>query len=152
MANNLENQIDKFVKKIGKELKTTINAKSMSLIGNEAIRLMKDRIRAGYGVRRPKGVVERFKPLSPAYIKQRERIRLSQYTSAGKSNVTRSGRMIASLRVARSNQGGVLIVPVGNEEIARYVAEGGRVFNNLSMNEFTKLVRFYRQRLLRIRK
>lgn len=159
MADNLDNQLDSFFAKIGKRLDTSLNKRSMSLIGNEAIRLMKPRIRAGYGVDRPRGRIKRFEPLSEKYIEKRRRSRLSQYTSPGKSNVTFSGRLIASLRVIRTQDRGLFIGPTGlnvdgksNEDIARYLAEQGRIFNNISDNELKKLISFYRKRLLVFKK
>ncbi len=109
MAKAFNKQLDDIVKRWDKQLRDSVSARQMKLLGNEAIRLIQERTRRGYGVEKDGGPQRRLKRLSSAYIKQRRRMRLSQFTTPGKSNLTRSGRMLAGLRLVKVQNGGFAI-------------------------------------------
>lgn len=149
---SVKTDLAKFQKKLLKDVDKLKARKLMNILGKEAISIMKKRIRGGFGVNKSGQNAYRFPRLSTSYIKQRKRLRLSPFTTPGKSNVTRSGRLIASLRYT-TNTGQAIITPTGrnsnglsNIELAEILSEKGRVFMNLSKNEQAKLVSFLRRR------
>lgn len=71
---------------------------------------------------------------------------LSDQTSPGKSNLTRTGQMLNSESVTSVGEGEVFVGPKGsrddgkkNEDIAAYVTYAGRPFNNLSKIEVKRV-------------
>lgn len=151
-------QLTRIIKGVLRQFDANANKKTMRSLGAEAVRLLVARSRKGYGVSRMGENQSKFPPLSKAYIKQRRRRRLSRFTTPGKSNVTLTGKMLASVRTFQDKQGKVSIGPSGrrsdgpgNAKIAEYLAEGGREFMNLSASEITKLRVYYERKLLKIK-
>ena len=146
-------QLRRFVSDLESTFKKLQEKRELLVLGNEAIRIIKKRTRDGRGLAKPGGVPRPLKKLSKNYIKQRRRMRLSPFTSPTKSNLTRSGRMLASLRTTiQGNR--VVVKPTGvsregikNEKIAEYVADQGRPFLNLSALETQKLLKEYQKAL-----
>lgn len=162
MSNPL-NQLDKIIKRLNSSVADVIDKKSMTAVGKFAVTLIVKRTRLGYGVNDSLGQRSKLRPLSPGYIKQRKNFPdLNQLTRPSKSNLTRTGQMLESMTSTVKSKGSVVIAPTGirddgqsNMDIARYNAERGRIFNNVSELEFKQLVRFYRKTfgdLLRLRK
>ena len=143
-------EIRKFVKDLEGVFKDITSKRQLLFLGNEAIKVIKDRTRRGRGVAKPGGRSTKLKALSKAYIEQRKRIRLSPFTNARKSNLTRSGRMLASLRsTVQGNK--VVVKPTGqsregvpNEKVAEHVTDQGRPFLNLSADETQRLLKQFR--------
>lgn len=94
-----------------------------------------------------------FKALSPGYKKQRKEFTgLSDKTTPNKSNVTRTGQMIDSIK-GIGKKAGFEILPSGkrsdtqlsNDDVAQYVEEQGRPFLNLSDKEVKELTRLLQE-------
>ena len=138
------------LKRATRQAQSKPQLKSLAL---EAIRLITVRTRLGYGVEKPLGQRSKLRPLSPNYINFRSKSsKLSSMTTAKRSNLTFTGQLIDSLDIITSKSGGVTIGPKGrrsdgesNANIAKFQAEQGRVFMNLSRLEFQQLLRFYRR-------
>ncbi len=80
-----------------------------------------DRVREGNGAKTPGGNPSALKPLSPNYIKQRERDpKLSSETSPSTSNLTRYGDMLDSLDYKLSN-GKLLVTVTGSDNVKKAI-------------------------------
>jgi hypothetical protein len=121
-------------------------------VGDFAADMIRLRTRLGYGVARDGASRERLKPLSPGYKKQRKKMKLNENTSATKSNLTKTGQLLSSVKTKAVTNKGVLIGPEGsrrdgltNEELGQYVTEQGRPFNHLSNVEIKRITDKIRQ-------
>ena len=141
--------------KIEAKLKQITDTNILKTLGTEAIRLIKERTRQGLGVKENFGNTTKLARLSDEYIEQRKRMRLSPFTTPTTSNLTLSGRLLASLRVTTKNKA-VEIAPTGtnrngvsNQDIANFQAEAKkpRIFLNLSGSEFKELILFYKRKI-----
>lgn len=155
MAKDPKQAINAFTKKISQLIQDAASPAVLNSVGLEAVTIIKRRTRLGYGVSGAGEDRQRLKALSPAYIAVRKRDgSLSEFTSPGRSNLTRTGQMLDSMRVIRAQQGKVIIGPTGrrrgggptNEQVAGYVSDAGRPFLNLTRLDEQQLIRFYRQR------
>lgn len=115
-------------------------------LGEIAADMVRLRTRLGYGVQSTGEPREKLKPLSENYKKQRKKMDLNENTSPSKSNLTRTGQLLSSIGVKSITGNQVVIGPQGsrddgkdNSEIAQYVSEQGRPFNNLSDVELKRL-------------
>ena len=84
-----------------------------------------------------------------------ERPKLHEHTTPSRSNLTRSGQLLDSVQVTKVEQGRVRVGPAGdryndtplgrkaanltNQEVAKFVTEGGRAFNHLSRIELKRI-------------
>lgn len=144
--------ISKFFAKISKAIKEAVEPRALAPLAKFAIDLIVKRTRLGYGVKEDLGQKEKLKPLTRAYIEQRSKSRLSAYTTASRSNLTRTGQMLESMRILEIKEGSVTIGMSGrrtdghtNDQIAQFNAERGRPFNHLSQLEFQQVLREYRR-------
>jgi hypothetical protein len=125
--------------KLKAAVETLRSPAGMKKIGLRAVEMVRLRTRLGYGVAKQGAVKERLKSLSRPYVGQRAEFKgLSDLTSPGKSNLTRTGQMLDSLDVKSTGTGTVKYGPTGerddglsNQEVAGYVSEK-RPFVNLS--------------------
>lgn len=152
---SVQTDLAEFQKKLEKQIKQKLDSKFMLELGAEAIEIIKTRTRAGFGVKKSSGVKEELKALSDKYIQQRRNMRLSRFTTPETSNVTQTGKMLASLRARKVGDS----IEVGpgkqqrsdsehtNEEIAEFLLAQGRVFMNLSKQEFQELLRIAKKKL-----
>jgi hypothetical protein len=150
-----ERDLGKFFKGLKSATKTAVNKKAMDFLGTTAIGLIVKRTRLGFGVKRDGG--QRY-PLSSVkwsdkYARLRKSYPLDETTRPGKNNLTLTGQMLRSVRVLSVSDTGVIIGPQGprdddktNEDIAKWNAKRGRVFMNLSQNEYGQLVRAFRRK------
>jgi hypothetical protein len=121
-------------------------------VAREAASLIRRRTRRGLGVREEGGASSPLKPLSRSYVEQRKRMRLSAFTSPGKSNLTRSSELLESLGVQRTETGRYRITPQGyrdvgglsNAQLASYVSRA-RPFLYLAKDEIAQLAKGYRK-------
>lgn len=136
--------IGKFVASIKAQLEKDRDpiAQAMAV---EAARLVQSRTRSGKGVATDGGSSYPLKPLSPAYIAQRRHSRLSSFTSATKSNLTRTNQMLGSLKAKKKSAGAWSIVIDGtrddgktNAQIAKYVSRQ-RPFMFFAGDEIAKI-------------
>ena len=145
-------------KKIKKTLTRGISPQEARSVGQFAIDLIVKRTRLGYGVSKQYGTKSRLKALSANYKKRRATFRgLSATTSPGKSNLTFTGQMLASMKLIKmQTKSGETIIRFGptgsrrdsphtNLEVAGFQEGQGRIFNRLSQLEFQQLLRFYRR-------
>lgn len=153
---DIRKQLSKIQREIEDAVKTTTGPRMMMRLGNEAIKRIQTRTRLGRGVaygsgERPKSTP--LKPLSEAYREYRTRVRkadgqrkkrisLSPLTSPGKSNLTFTGQMLSNIKLIEAKQGYFELGIVGeredgltNEEVAEFVAKGGREFFDLTEPE-----------------
>lgn len=147
---------------VDRALKELQKPSTMREFGEQAADMIRTRTRLGSGVEREGAPKQKLKALSETYKLQRKgkiafftrgrgqgRVvvpyepesapKLSEFTSAGKSNLTNSGQMLESIDVVSVRTGEVTVGPTGsredgktNAQIASYVTEQGRAFNNLS--------------------
>ena len=168
MANkNASIQFSKIIKSLQKVVNDSIKAAALLPTSKFAADLVVKRTRLGYGVSKNMGAKEKFAKLSPNYVKQRKMFAgLDASTRPNKSNLTRTGQMLASIRPIIVD-GQIIIRPTGNhkggfsnEQLAKWNEDGTRnrprrVFLNISELEFNQIKRFYRKTfgdLVRFRK
>jgi hypothetical protein len=158
MANkNAAIQFSKIVKSLKKVLDDSIKASAMTPTSKFAADLVVKRTRLGYGVDKNMGAKEKFAKLSPNYVKQRKMFAgLDGSTRPNKSNLTRTGQMLASIQ-PKVVSGQIIIKPTGahkggfsNEQLAKWNEDGSRnrprrIFLNISELEFNQIKRFYRK-------
>jgi hypothetical protein len=156
---NASAQLKTFTNKIKKGLLKTISAREMQAIAEFCIAQIKERSRRGFGLKseRSGGSESRFPALAKTYIEQRKRTKLSPFTSAGKSNITRSGRMLASLRY-KTREGAARIEPTGksregipNQDVAGFLADQGRYFMGLTDKQIKALLKFVDSNIKKIK-
>ena len=142
--------------KLKKNVIKNFSAREMQKIASFIIEEIKDRSRKGYGVDKLGGSEEAFDSLSPDYIAKRRKMKLSPFTSAAKSNITRTGRMLAGLRY-KVRDGGARIEITGtsregvkNSDIAQYVQDNGRPFMTLSKYQLGRLYTFIQKEIINI--
>ena len=152
-----QNDLTKILAKIKGAIENKFSAREMQKIGEFVAAEIRERSRRGYGVSRLGGPEEQFEPLSERYIAQRRRMKLSPFTSPTRSNITRSGRLLAGLRYTTAKNR-VRIVPTGksregvsNADIAYYLTEQGRPFLTLSKCQLGRLVESINKRISDIR-
>jgi hypothetical protein len=152
------NQLDKIIKRLKKTVEDgAVKTEALKSLGDFARDIVVKRTRLGYGVNVNLGQKARLAKLSPNYVDRRKVFSgISSLTSAKKSNLTRTGQMLASMQ-AKVSRGRIFISPTGNRndgktnlEVAEYNAKAfgsrpSRVFNRVSLLEFKQIVRFYRK-------
>jgi hypothetical protein len=144
--------------RIRRNLSGSITPKQMGVLGRFVVEQIKERSRKGYGTEG--GAEKKFPALSDEYIKQRQRDkRLSPFTSARKSNITRTGRLLASLRYT-TNTGRSVIKPTGsrpksdwtNEELAEHLQNNmDRPFLSLSQKQIRALLKFFEANVFKLK-
>lgn len=157
MAKTGVKQLQSIIKRLEASVKEAIRREALGPVGEFAKDILVKRTRLGYGVEQSLGQKKKLAPLSPRYVKSRKMFAgLSSLTTAKRSNLTRTGQMLNSIRSTVKGK----IIEIGpsgtrddgkrNSDIARYNEQGGRnrpkrVFLNLSRLEFNQIVRFYRK-------
>ena len=146
--------LDSFIRSLNTGVKRTFSKKTMRLAAELAILQIVHRTRIlGKGVSRTGGKDRRLKALKPSTIEARRRLKhrgqLHPKTSPGKSNLTRSGRLLDSLVIKELTNTSVTWGPknnrrrgekITNEQLGELVAQAGRPFNFLSSKDIKKLV------------
>lgn len=150
---SVELVIGDYEQRITKQMERSLTPNAMKRLGDLALRLIKDRVRQGYGVRKPRGRPHKLKDLKRKTIERRKRITLSPFTYPSKSNATMSGRMVGGLRVT-TRTGLIKIEATGtarNGSDNKDVLAGYsrvRPFLNLSNDEVKQLADFYKAQIL----
>lgn len=135
-------------KKVGVKLEklfsNLIPRKEWEGLGSYARDLIVKRTRGGSGVARPEGKSTKLKTLSSDYKRRRQQLRasgkLSGQTSPGKSNLTKSGKMLDNITVTPIKDG--VNLQFANRKLserADAVTKKGRPFFNLSASELKKV-------------
>lgn len=134
-------------KKVAKEISSP---KYMKEVGQFAADMIKKRSRLGSSVSDRGNQKEKFKQLSDPYVEQRKKDKtngkLSEFTSAKKSNLTRTGQLLDSIAVKEATPRTATIGPSGqrndgksNQKVGEFVSDAGRPFNNLSNVEIKRV-------------
>lgn len=148
------NSLNKIINKISKTVGQAVVYSNMKKVGDFAALLVVKRTRLGYGVEENFGEKKKLAALSINYVKSRKKNGVDSTTTAKKSNLTRTGQMLKSVKAKYKGQGTIIITPTGNRsdgesnvDIAKYNAERepSRVFNRVSRLEFQQILRFYRK-------
>jgi hypothetical protein len=145
-------------------------AENMKKLGEQAAGMVKLRTRLGSGVAKDGGDKQKLAKLADstkavragkiAFFRQGGKTipyvpenppKLHEHTSPGKSNLTRTGQLLDSVKVTSFGYGEVTVGPEGprndpdskrkltNQQVAKYVTDGGRPFNHLSKVEVKRL-------------
>ena len=151
------NQFNTFLAGITKTVKEVADKAAMTKLADFATELVVKRTRLGYAVGKNYGAKGKFAKLSDRYIKIRKKSKLDSLTRPTKSNLTRTGQMLASMKGRYVSRGTIVIEPTGsrddgltNLEVAEFAHEGSstrpkRPFNRVSALEFQQILRFYRK-------
>lgn len=154
MSSTARVKIKSIFNRINQSLKDAADPENITPVAQYTIDLVVKRARLGYGVDSDFSDKFLFPSLSPGYIKSRQKFSgLSDTTSSRKSNVTRTGQMLASVQIIRKKTGEVVIGPTGtrkegnltNQKLAGYLAEKGRPWMFVSRLEYNQILRFYRK-------
>jgi hypothetical protein len=162
MTKRLDIQIKDFTSRIEDLLKESVKRDMMLPLAQEAERIVLKRTRLGYGVSESMGDKSKLRAsgpgggFSPRYLKTRKlaksRGQLDSTSNTSKLNLTFTGEMLRSTKVITAKDGKIVIAPSGlrrdgkkNADIARYNADAGRIYLNVSRLEFQQLFRFYRK-------
>lgn len=152
----MKNDLSRLSIEINKRLAKLVDISLMKILGDFARELIIKRTRLGYGVVIPEAEKTRLKPLKESYIevrkKDKKKGRLFNETTPRKSNLTRTGQMLDSIRYWIRDNGYrkaiELFVPDSrrndgrtNNEVAGHVQSNGRIFFNLSKQEKTQIKR-----------
>ena len=137
-------------------IKEILSERYMLSLCSMAAKMIALRTQLGFGVPASGASREKLAPLRPATIQQRKRSQLNPNTRPTKSNLTRTGQLISSLRTVKVTKSTVTVGPTGtrtdgkksltNMDVARFANDGSskprrapRPFNNLSDVEMKRL-------------
>lgn len=152
-------QFNNIMKRLQTSVKEALKPMALQPTGDFAASIIVKRTRLGYGVENQYGSKQKLAPLASSYVKQRKMFAgLNPLTTPKKSNLTRTGQMLDSVKAIARN-GVIYIEPTGtrddgkkNLDVAIWNHKGDRkrnrpprVFMNLSQLEFNQTVRFYRK-------
>lgn len=148
--------LDKFKKELISAAKEIQSISVLREIGNETAERIKVRTQSGKGVSENNKEATPLKKLKRSYIEQRKKKKseLSPKATPSRSNLTRTGQMLESMKVTSVKIGSVTIGPSGsrtdsdlnNKEVAGYVSLE-RPFLNLSRAELNGLTRLIHEKL-----
>lgn len=153
MVSKLQNDLTKKFQQISKAITEPKNSRQLTELGELAVSLIVKRTRLGYGVAKNGGKRFKLAALSDGYVKQRRKGGLSKFARPKKSNLTRTGQMLESVKVLKVSKGTITVGPQGvrsdgisNDDLAIWNAKRkGRSFIYISDNEFNQLRRAYRK-------
>lgn len=150
-------QFNSIIKRIEKTILDAVKPNALKPTAEFAANVVVKRTRLGYGVDASNAAKKKLAKLSKRYVEKRKIFDgLSELTRPNKSNLTRTGQMLASVKPFIKD-GEIIIKPTGrrndgknNYDIAQYNQIGGmnrppRIFMNISQLEFAQTVRFYRK-------
>ena len=117
-------------------------------MGKKAVEIITNRTQGeGKGVQTEGGRIGKLKPLKVSTIQRRARYKnLSSDTSPSTSNLTYSGRMLASIKYVLRGSKGVLVFIKGdrNKRVAEHV-QADRPFMNLAKVEIVSLLNYIKR-------
>lgn len=138
--------LDKAFKDMKNKMDGFVNSKLMKKLSKQGAASVTLRTRLGKGVAKNGAYESSLKKLSKSYKKLRSRSELSSGTTASKSNLTFTGKLLKSIKgKSISKKQGVIYLTddregkVSNNEIAGYQERAGRVFMRLSFAEINAL-------------
>jgi len=145
MANIKLTDIDDLIKRVINELS---HKQFMRILGEESVKDIRTRTRLGRGVEKSLGNAKSLKKLSTGYKKYRKKIKLSKETRPAKSNLTKTGEMLNEIGTkAKFGEFKIRLKSKRARQKARWNAEMGRVFMNMSKAELKKVVRRLNKRV-----
>jgi len=142
--------IERFVARLNSVIEEATGPNEMRQIGGFIIKKIAIRTQLGYGVSENLSEKSKLKPLSTNYIEQRKVFSsLSGLTTPKRSNLTRTGSMLESLKIKAIGKNSISIGPdgsdmfgVSNSSKAFWQEKAGRIFLRLSIQE-VKQVRIF---------
>jgi len=143
--------IDKMIKKL-KDIGTSMEDEVID-VAKAAVELIKKRTRLGFGVKNHGDTKKKLKPLSKEYRAQRKRNKPTGPTTAGKSNLTKSGDMLDDLKAKKKDGNTATIEFDGkdSQDKAEWVSDD-RPFNKLSKAEQKQLTQMLDKKLKKLTK
>lgn len=150
MAKNNES-IDRFVKRLNSTIEKVNGPAEMRAIGEFMIEKIRIRTQLGNSVMENLQEKSKLKPLSKKYIEQRKVfMNLSTMTTPKRSNLTRTGSMLDSLKIKSMSKTAIRIGPTGsdmfgvsNSSKAFWQEKMGRIFLRLSFAEVKQIRIFW---------
>lgn len=132
-------------KLVGRIISQSTSKGNMQALANMAADMITRRTRDGYGVSRPRGFLERLKPLAQSTVERRKRLKLHGSTTPETSNLTETGQMLRAL-VGRARNGRATLIIQGTkaQRKARINSEQ-RPFLNLAEREEAELYKWFKQ-------
>jgi len=113
----------------------------------DAREIIYDRTKAGRGVSEMGGTAVSLRPLAPATVARRERIKMHASTSPRTSNLTETGQMLEDMQAKK--RGGFHLIGFRTSrsaKVAGFAHEGGRPFLFLAAAELKVLADKFRRR------
>lgn len=150
----LENFSKELSQALSKAKSELLSPSSLQKIGDDLAEQIKVRTRLGNGLEEQQGEPSRLKPLSAAYVEQRKlNPGLSGFTTAKKSNLTFTGKMLDAI-VAKVT--GTKIVITFNDSFskdkAKWNTESGRPFMAISRVQVERLQNYLNAELSKLLK
>ena len=129
----------------------TVNKTLTTEIGKQVVKQVRNRTQRGYGVAENNGKQQRLKPLKPATKAIRKGLagkgQLSPNTSPGKSNLTRSGKMLNNINYTAS-ENKVVVSVKGAQKIKAMDVSKERPFMNLSKTEINAVTKTVKEAIV----
>lgn len=162
MAELSKKQIKDLRKKLQKLLDEIDTTETMKEVGEFVADRVRVRTRLGYGVKKDGDERDKLKKLSKPYVERRKALKekgeLSQKTNPRKSNLTKTGQMLDSIKTVKAGKGFAEIRPEGprtdtdqnNEEIAQHVTDAGRPFMKLSKPEKSGVLKVIEKKISKV--
>jgi hypothetical protein len=149
--NKTDRDLDKFRKDVALLFKKIQNKNEMTIIGEDAIDIIRERTTSGKGVHKPGGNRVTLRDVSPEYAKRREKIkRKSRLAAKGtKCNLTLYGSMLRNLSVIHATKSEVVVGHTGEKNQAKTLAHhnSGREFLFLGKAEIKLVIDLYDKRI-----
>jgi hypothetical protein len=147
--------LNDFKKHINDAIDKSLNRQNMNIIIDKMAERIEKRTRSGRGVNQHWGIDKPLKKLKPITIQLREELQqdgeLDSRTSPRKSNLTRTGRLLDSIRTSVIGRGLARIFlrssrgdGKSNESVAEELAQGGRKFFKFSKKEIVSSANDYK--------
>lgn len=125
------------LEKAKKELTSTEN---LQKIGDDLAEQIKTRTRLGNGLDGDGKEPAKLRPLSSKYVKERQTMPLSEFTTAKKSNLTQTGQMLDEIEAKASNSKiSITFKSQESKDKARWNTEKGRPFLAVSRVQIERL-------------
>jgi hypothetical protein len=138
--------ISEVTERISEAIEDSFSRRQIRRLGDFLADRIRSRAARGFGVARDFGRESRLKPLSPRYIRYREKKRgkLAAWTNPRTSNVTFTGEMLSEFKAIQSRDG---LVTLGfrrhsTGQKAVWNHQGGRPWTNISNKEYREAIDF----------
>lgn len=141
-------------KKVNEIVNRVLDKNLLNEIGSFAAGRIQNRTRLGKGVSEQGGKLEKLKPLSDGYKKQRRKnkSKLSPDAKPAKSNLTFSGQMLESIDY-KIEEPDTIVIRFDNNKARRKaieVTDKGRPFFNLADSEINAIKKLIRDKIKKV--